>query len=184
MPGYVHVCAECGQEMVVPERFLGRDLRCTGCGTGFRSAIPATEIALTASVASPATDWRRWLILGALAAALAVAGVGLSAWLGSRQPDEPLQTRALTLGDGSRPSLHAAFDQPTMVEVGRLLAGPEAMSEPRLRQLLDSYRVIEVPSGTRVQVLVTATGDRPMRVRLLTGRWAQKDVWVQADWVR
>lgn len=184
MPGYVHVCAECGQEMVVPERFLGRDLRCTGCGTGFRSAIPATEIALTASAASPVTDWRRWLVLGALAAALAVAGVGLTVWLGGRQPDEPVQARVLTLGDGSRPSLHAAFDQPTMVAVGRLLAGPEATREPRLRELLDSYRVIEVPSGTRVQVLVAATGTSPMRVRLLTGRWAEKEVWVLASWVR
>ena len=184
MPGYVHVCAECGREMVVPERFLGRELRCTGCGSGFSSAIPAAEIVPPAPAVRKATTWRRWMRPVSLAVALAVAVGGLALWLGGSRSEGPARPQSLILGDGNRPSHYAAFDQSTLVEVDRLLARPEAKREPQLRQLLDAYRVIEVPSGTRVEVLVGGAGPAPMRVRLLTGRWAEKEVWVQADWVR
>ena len=182
MPAYVHVCAECGREMVVPERFLGRELRCTGCGATFTAVIPATEVVPPPPEAIGGSGQRRWLITGSLAVAVAVAGLTL--WLGGSQPGEPARPRTLTLGDGSQPSHYAAFDPSTLKEVGRLLAGPEATREPQLRQLLDGYRAIEVPSGTRVQVITAGSGAGPMRVRLLTGRWAGKEVWVQADWVR
>ena len=184
MPGYVHVCAKCGQEMVVPERFLGRELRCTGCGSGFTSAIPAAEIVSPAPAVRRVSGWRRWLIPGSLAVALAVAVAGLSLWLGGSRSEEPARPQSLTLGDGNQPRHYAAFDQSTLIEVGRLLTLPEAQGGAQLRQLLDAYRVIEVPSGTRVEVLIGGAGDAPMRVRLLTGRWAEKEVWVQASWVR
>ncbi len=35
MAGYTHTCSNCGTEMSVHERYLGRTLRCTGCRTEF-----------------------------------------------------------------------------------------------------------------------------------------------------
>ena len=112
MPAYVHVCAECGREMVVPERFLGRELRCTGCGATFTAVIPATEVIPLPSEAIGGSGRRRWLITGSLAVAVAVAGLTL--WLGGSQPGEPSRPRTLTLGDGSQPSHYAAFDPSTL----------------------------------------------------------------------
>jgi DNA-directed RNA polymerase subunit RPC12/RpoP len=42
MVGYVQTCARCGKQMLVPARLLGRDLRCTGCGTPFAAQLPVS----------------------------------------------------------------------------------------------------------------------------------------------
>jgi len=31
-----HVCAKCGKVLSIPDRFLGRDLKCTSCGQAFK----------------------------------------------------------------------------------------------------------------------------------------------------
>jgi DNA-directed RNA polymerase subunit RPC12/RpoP len=46
-----HRCSKCGKELWVPDRFLGRDLKCTGCGQPFRvepEPLPSPESAVEA----------------------------------------------------------------------------------------------------------------------------------------
>ncbi len=38
MANYSHTCEQCGKQLVVPERYLGRGLKCPQCGQGFRVA--------------------------------------------------------------------------------------------------------------------------------------------------
>ncbi len=39
MTGYVHVCAACGTRLEVPERYLGRAVRCSSCGARFVAGL-------------------------------------------------------------------------------------------------------------------------------------------------
>lgn len=38
MANLTHICEQCGKELVVPDRYLGRALKCPHCGQGFRVA--------------------------------------------------------------------------------------------------------------------------------------------------
>ena len=40
MASFTHVCDRCGKQALVPERYLGRELRCTQCGQPFRAEAP------------------------------------------------------------------------------------------------------------------------------------------------
>lgn len=40
MASITHVCGRCGRQALVPERYLGRELRCTQCGHPFRAEAP------------------------------------------------------------------------------------------------------------------------------------------------
>jgi len=182
MPGYVHTCEQCGNEMLVPERYLGRELRCTSCPARFIATAPAQATILEVEV--PPAPKRRWPAVAVGCSGLFVVVVALVVWLGSPGSGSTVKGREAVLGDGSRPAYYATFDRATMVDLARLLASPAIDREQRLRQLLDSYRVIEVPSGTRLEVLVSGAPREPVQVRLLSGRWSEKKVWVMADWLR
>ena len=38
MANYSHTCEKCGKQLMVPERYMGRGLKCPHCGQGFRVA--------------------------------------------------------------------------------------------------------------------------------------------------
>jgi hypothetical protein len=43
MATYNHTCEQCGKQLLVPDRYLGRGLKCPHCGQGFRVA-PQQEV--------------------------------------------------------------------------------------------------------------------------------------------
>jgi predicted RNA-binding Zn-ribbon protein involved in translation (DUF1610 family) len=47
-------CAGCGRQLAVPERYLGRDLKCPDCGHPFRFEAPASRTSLPAQAPTPA----------------------------------------------------------------------------------------------------------------------------------
>ncbi len=40
MATFSHTCAGCARELAIPERYVGRDLKCPACGAPFRVAAP------------------------------------------------------------------------------------------------------------------------------------------------
>jgi DNA-directed RNA polymerase subunit RPC12/RpoP len=40
MATFAHTCAGCGKRLAIPERYVGRDLKCPTCGAPFRVAPP------------------------------------------------------------------------------------------------------------------------------------------------
>lgn len=54
MANFSHTCEQCGKQLVVPERYLGRGLKCPQCGQGFRVAPgPVAPPQPPSSVPSP-----------------------------------------------------------------------------------------------------------------------------------
>lgn len=41
MANLTHTCGNCGKHLTVPDRYLGRNLKCPHCGTAFRLEVPA-----------------------------------------------------------------------------------------------------------------------------------------------
>ncbi|HPC83719.1 MAG TPA: hypothetical protein P5234_09925 [Thermoanaerobaculaceae bacterium] len=41
MANLTHTCGACGKQLTVPDRYLGRNLKCPHCGAGFRLEAPA-----------------------------------------------------------------------------------------------------------------------------------------------
>ena len=184
MAGYVHTCAECGEEMLVPARLLGRELRCTGCGTRFNAALPAAaEVELAAEGTGSARPGRRLArLLGAVLLLFALAAALL--YLGRPRPQPLARGQGAVLGAADQPALHAALDRATFDELQHLDAAPEADRTAQLRRLVERFRVIEVSGGTRVEILGQEPGGAAVQVRLLSGRWAEKTAWVAAGAVR
>ncbi|MGE5235670.1 MAG: hypothetical protein ACM3O7_04935 [Acidobacteriota bacterium] len=52
MATITHTCAQCGKRLGVPERYLGRDLKCPGCGNPFR-IDPEPQAAATTPESAP-----------------------------------------------------------------------------------------------------------------------------------
>lgn len=40
MATFAHTCAGCGKQLAIPERYVGRNLKCPACGAPFRVATP------------------------------------------------------------------------------------------------------------------------------------------------
>lgn len=40
MANMIHTCENCGKQLTVPDRYLGRNLKCPHCGTAFRPEQP------------------------------------------------------------------------------------------------------------------------------------------------
>ncbi|MFZ5787972.1 MAG: hypothetical protein ACOY3Y_16160 [Acidobacteriota bacterium] len=43
MATFAHTCAGCGKQLAIPDRYVGRDLKCPACGAPFRVAPPEPE---------------------------------------------------------------------------------------------------------------------------------------------
>jgi hypothetical protein len=182
MPGYVHTCTSCGHQMLVAERYLGRELRCTSCRAQFTAALPPQET--TPAVELPPAPARRWPALAIGCLGLVGLALALAVWIGRPSPDAIATGHQGVLGNSSQGSYYCALDRATARELAALQKRASADRQARLRQLLDSYRVIEVPSGTRLEVLV---GGRPtdlVQVILQSSRWSGKKVWVTGSLVR
>ncbi len=187
MPGYIHTCEKCGSHMQVHERYLGRSLRCTSCRTEFLAMLPADpgiEEAAPVEVAPPRAgrSWTRHLrwLLALIPLALLVW------WLGQDSSGRMISHQRATGEIGVLENDHggpvvAALDPDSatvLVKAGDVAEGSE------LAFLIEQGRAVEVAHGTTVRVLGTAARGRVAHVRVISGPWESRKVWVPARWVR
>jgi hypothetical protein len=186
MPGYIHTCEKCGAHMQVHERYLGRTLRCTSCRTEFLAMLPEGEEAVEPApvevqVTSTSKSWSRhlrWLLI-LLPLALLVW------WFGTAQDSSLLKPRRAfgelgVLETDSGAPVVAALD-PDSARV--LVKAGDVAEDEELQFLVDQGRGIEVPRGTRVRVLESSDRGRVTRVRIISGPWESRKVWVPTRWV-
>jgi hypothetical protein len=184
MTGYTHTCASCDAQMNVHERYVGRVLRCTACGTEFLADPTLIDI----EDLLPERDRRsgRWLaaglmvvVAGAFAWWLGQAGHGgvFSDWFRPRKGAG--QMAVLALGSGE--PVPAALDQET---VGIVVSAIENPDPGALQLLRVQGRLIDVTQGTTVTIIQVVRRDRAARVRILVGPWTSRVVWVPAAALR
>ncbi len=187
MPGYIHTCEKCGSHMQVHERYLGRTLRCTTCRAEFLAMLPVgveesepapVEIVQT----GPRQSWTRhlrWLVA-------LIPLVLLVWWLGQDQSGTILGHQRSTgdigvLENDSGGRVYVALDPDSatvLVKVGDIAEGEE------LTFLIEQGRAVEMERGTGVRVLGSASRGRVVQVRILSGPWQSRKVWVPTKWVR
>jgi len=195
---YTHVCRACGATLPVHERYYGRTLRCTSCGTEFEAdpfggqvlvddSLPADRLAERAGggLRRGAGLWR-WIAVAAVVLALAAAVVW---WLGGDRRSgfgnqafraKKARTDLGVLRNGSEPSVTAALDRETVDEIIDALSDGNPAALDRLR---GSSRCIELSAGTSVRVLERRKRGVATRVRVLDGPWSSRIVWVPVQWV-
>jgi hypothetical protein len=174
MAGYTHTCAVCDAKLNVHERYVGRNLHCTECGTEFL-ADPSLIDDDTGGVDA----FSRWVL------AVFVLGIfgGLGWWIVQANEDffadlfKPRRLAGhiafLDLGNGL--PVPAAPDSET---VGIIVSAVENSDPGALQVLRAQGRLIEIASGTRVKVIERIRRDRAAKVRILVGPWTSRVVWV------
>jgi hypothetical protein len=183
MPGYIHTCEHCGAHMQVHERYLGRTLRCTSCRAEFLAMLPAdavVEEAAPPEVELPGPQRSRlrhlkWLVL-------VVPLVLLVWWLGQ---DETGRLLASQRSWGEIGVLENDGDGPVVValDADSAMALIKAGGED-VRSLIERGLAFDAPRGTRVRVLESSGGGRVVRVRIISGQWESRKVWVPTRWIR
>ncbi len=191
MPGYIHTCEKCGSHMQVHERYLGRNLRCTSCRVEFLAMLPAdAEVVEPAPIEveseGPRRSWTRhlrWLWV-------LVPLILLVWWLGQDQSGKfggTMLNSSRTTGDvgvlendsGGRVFVALDPDSATvLVKVG------DTAEDEELAFLIEQGRAVEMERGTSVRVLGSASRGRVVQVRVLSGPWESRKVWLPARWVR
>jgi len=173
--------------MQVHERYLGRSLRCTSCRTEFLAMLPAD--AQTAEVAAveieipgPRRSWTRHLrwILVLIPLALLVWWLGQGS-SGKFIPHQRSMGEIGVLENDNGGPVVVALDPDSatiLVKVGDVAEGSE------LGFLIDQGRAVAVARGTTVRVLGTASRGRVAHVRVISGPWESRKVWVPTLWVR
>jgi hypothetical protein len=175
--------------MQVHERYLGRSLRCTSCRTEFLAMLPA-DVDVEAVVAAPLEvensgprrSWTRHLrwLLGLIPLVLLVW------WLGQATTGRVLGVQRTVgeigvLEDDSGGPVVVALD-PESAEV-LVRAGDDVGGED-LRFLIEQGRGVEMARGTSVRVLESGAKGGMVRVRVISGPWESRKVWVPTRWVR
>ncbi len=194
MAGYVHTCDQCGSQMQVHERYVGRTLKCTSCRAEFVAELPPEGAPAPpppeAAAAGEPEDSRggnRWL----LAIFLLIPLAGFIWWLGQDHSEGPASA---VFGErkavGELAVLEVAGDRPVMAaldqqSVGALVDLRDGAVQVGVSSLMnDDDRFLTIEAGTRVRVLEYANGDREARVRIVEGEWVSRIVWVPTRWVR
>lgn len=192
MAGYVHVCEQCGSQMQVHERYVGRTLKCTSCRTEFTAEMPPEGAPEPpAAVEAPVVEEQKRANLWLVAIVLLIPLAGFIWWLGQDQSEGPASA---VFGDrkavGELAALRVAGDQPVLValdqqSVGALVDMRDGAVQIGVGSLMkDDGRFLTVSPGTRVRVLEYANGDREARIRIVEGEWVSRIVWVPARWVK
>lgn len=186
MPGYIHTCEKCGSHMQVHERYLGRSLRCTSCRTEFLAMLPADAVVEAAPVEiempGPRRSWTRhlrWLLA-------LIPLVLLVWWLGQATSGRVLGVQRTVgeigvLDNDSGGPVVVALD-PESAEV--LVRAGDEVAGDELRFLIEQGRGVEMAKGTSVRVLESSASGRMVRVRVISGPWESRKVWVPTRWVR
>lgn len=187
MQGYTHTCAACAAKLKIHDRYVGRTLHCTGCGTEFLADPTLADIEDIIDELVP--EQKRsvpWLpIIGGVTFLVLAALV-----LGQSDPDGFLaklfrpsraagQFAELTI-DG-RDRVPAAMDQETAVFVVNALEDADPGS---LEVLKVQGRIIDVASGTRIKLIELVDRDRTARARIVEGQWTGRVLWVPMVAVR
>lgn len=187
MPGYVHTCEKCGSHMQVHERYLGRTLRCTSCRAEFLAMLPADAVVddpTPVEIESSGSGRRwtrhlRWLVVLVPLALLVW-------WLGQDHSGSLIATHRTTgeigvLENDSDGPVVVALDADSAVVV--LETGDDAGVE-ELTSLIERGRAFQMDRGTTVRVLSSAHRSRVVQVRVISGPWESRKVWVPTRWVR
>ena len=187
MPGYIHTCEKCGSHMQVHERYLGRSLRCTSCRTEFLAMLPAdAQIAEAAPVeietAGPRRSWTRhlrWLLI-LIPLALLVW------WLGQESSGKHISRQRST---GEIGVLENDRDGPVVVAMDPdsatvLVKAGDVVEGSELAFLIEQGRAVEMERGTSVRVLGTSSRGRVAHIRIISGPWESRKVWVPTRWIR
>jgi len=186
VPGYTHVCDACGAEVAVHERYVGRTLRCTTCGTAFLADPTLAEAVRRARGAARDRRRRRiarrWWIAAAAAAGVALL-VAAGWWLGRPEFGEGLRPQLFygqlveVAGTGER---LAAIDHAV---VGDLVRAARTDDAGRLAAVAAEPGVIRIAAGTKLQVVEVRKRDRAVVVRVLDGIWTGRKVVIPTAWV-
>ncbi len=190
MSGYTHTCGNCGAQMEVHSRYVGRTLKCTSCRTEFIVEMPEGDFAPEPSAPEPSIrvaekSPRRFLPLLLLLIPL----VGFVSWL--TRDDGPPETafreqRAVgevaTLDTGTTRPVLVALDQEAVGALVDMRTGSIQLGVSSLMTKDESY--LECEAGTRARILIFANEDREARVQLLDGPWKDEKVWVPRRWLR
>ncbi len=187
MQGYTHTCAACDAKMKIHDRYVGRTLRCTACGTEFLADPTLADIDDIIDEMVPKQERSvPWLPIIGGVTLLVLAMLVLS----QSDPDGFLaklfrpsrsagQFAELTM-DG-RDRVPAAMDQETAVFVVNALEDADPRS---LALLKDQGRIIDVDSGTRIKVIELVDRDGTARARIVEGQWTGRVLWVPMVAVR
>lgn len=173
--------------MQVHERYLGRTLKCTSCRTEFLAMLPddvdieepaPVEIELNDEKRSRARHLR-WLVLLIPVAVLVW-------WLGQDHSGSVLGSHrswgeiGVLENDREGPVVVALDSDSAMV----LSNTDDAADAADTGSLIESGLAFEVARGTQVRVLETTGGGRVVKVRVISGPWESRKVWVPTRWVR
>jgi len=191
MPGYIHTCENCGSHMQVHERYLGRTLRCTSCRGEFLAMLPADveveePVPAEIELPGPQRSWTRhlrWLVV--------LVPVALLVWWLGQDQSGKLGGELLTpnrstgeigvLTNDSGSAVLVALDADSAKVLHKV--GDDAEGE-ELRFLIEQGRAVEIAHGTSVRVLESGARGRVVRVRVISGPWESRKVWVPSRWVR
>lgn len=175
MASYIHECVSCGAELTVHERYFGRTLRCTGCGTTFEASPPVEPESERAATPIADPDDRIVVPLRAVAGAVVVVVlVGVFLWWLSTGPiPPPIETGRIAVV-GGQDECPAALDSASAAALGRSLRDGAPAANDK------AAAVSSLRPGTRIQVLQDPDRHGMVAVRVLTGPWASRKVWVPA----
>lgn len=181
MKGYTHTCAACDAKLKIHDRYVGRALHCTECGTEFLADPTLADIDDIIEDLIP--DHKRsvpwlWIVVGVV-----VVAVG-ALWLGQAQEGgfmarlfEPSHSAGqfASLELDGRERVPVAMDHETIVFVVDALEDEDPGSLDLLRV---QGRIIDIASGTKGRVIERVRRDRAARFRILEGQWTGRVVWV------
>jgi DNA-directed RNA polymerase subunit RPC12/RpoP len=187
MAGYTHTCAACDAKLKIHERYVGRALHCPHCGTEFLADPTLVDVDDLAEELEP--DRRRrvpWAVLATAAVVLGALAWWLgqahtSGWLGELfRPQRSAGQVAILAFEGWE-RVPAAMDRETAVFIGGALEDPDPGSLDALRV---QGRIVDVAVGTQVTIVEWVRRDHIARVRILSGQWTGRVVWVATLSVR
>ena len=187
LSGYTHTCAACDAKLKIHERYVGRTLHCPTCGTEFLADPSLADVDDILEDLVP--DDRRPIPWRALAIALVVLAA-IAWWIGQvheggwfadwfKPTRGPSQFAVLEIeGETQVP---AAMDRETVVFIVGALEDPDPGTLAALRV---QGRIIDIAAGTRIKIIEWIRRDKIARVRVLTGPWTGRVVWVGTMTVR
>ena len=181
MEGYTHTCASCEAKLKIHERYVGRALHCTECGTEFLADPTLADIDDIIEDLVP--EEKRSFPWLAILFGVSVMVIGFFIF-SQTDPDgffgklfQPTRTAGnfafLRLDGVDR--VPAAMDRETAVFV---IDAVEDDDPGSLQALRAQGRTIEVAAGTKTKVIEILRGDRMARVRILEGEWTGRVLWV------
>jgi hypothetical protein len=179
MEGYTHTCASCEAKLRIHERYVGRTLHCTECGTEFLADPTLADIDDIIEELVPAEKRRiPWLPI-----VLGLSVIVIAVYVFSRTDGFFSELFRPTRSEGQFASLEiegrdrvpAAMDRETVVFVVDAIEDADPGS---IQALHAQGRIIEVVAGTKIKVIEIVKRDRMARVRILDGEWTGRVLWV------